>query len=76
MPWCGYWGPTGFWWILPLIGLVSMGFMFFLCVRGGGCMGRMRRMSSCGRSSGERSSRQRELETSSEDVRKTDQQPS
>ncbi len=73
MPWCGYWGTTGFWWVLPLIGLVFMGFMFFLCARGGGCMGCMR---GCGRSSDERSSRQRDLETSKGDVRKADQQPS
>ncbi len=69
MPWCGYWGTTGYWWILPLIGLVFMGFMFFFCMRGGGCMG------GCWRSPGERSSRQREGEASTEDVRRTDRQP-
>lgn len=76
MPWCGTWGTTGFWWVLPLIGLVLMTFLFFLCARGGGFMGRMRGMSRCGRSPAERSSRKRELETSREDVRKTDPQAS
>lgn len=35
MPWCGFWGATGsFWWVLPLIGLIFMGVMFFVCFRG------------------------------------------
>lgn len=40
MPWCGYWGMTGsgYWWVLPLIGLVFMAVMFFACFRGLGCM--------------------------------------
>jgi hypothetical protein len=45
MPWCGYFG-AGYWWVLPLIGLVFMGVMFFLCSRGSGCMGIRRRASS------------------------------
>lgn len=45
MPWCGFWG-AGYWWILPLIGLVFMGIMFFACARGFGCMGMRRRASA------------------------------
>lgn len=42
MPWCGFWGATGaFWWVLPLIALVVMGVMFFVCFRRFGCFGRM-----------------------------------
>ncbi len=52
MPSCGYWGTAagGYWWILPLIGLVFMGVMFFACFRGfgSGCMGRRRRASGEG----------------------------
>jgi hypothetical protein len=48
---------AGFWWVLPLIGLVFMGVMFFVCFRGFGCMGRRRRTS------GELSNLQREVET-------------
>ncbi len=45
MPWCGFWGATGsLWWVLPLIGLVLMGVMFFVCFRGFGCV---RRMGGC-----------------------------
>jgi hypothetical protein len=69
MPWCGYWGMAGFWWILPLTGLVFMGVMFFVCFRGFGCMGRRRRTS------GELSNLQREVETLREDVRKLVRQP-
>jgi uncharacterized membrane protein len=38
MPWCGYWGAPfgGFWWLMPLFGLVFMAFMFFVCFRGFG----------------------------------------
>lgn len=46
MPWCGYGGAAlgGWWWIFPLVGLLFMGVMFFLCFRGFGarCMGRRR----------------------------------
>ena len=45
--WGGYWGPpwAGFGWIFPLIGLLFMGVMVFVCIRmmggvsGFGCMG-------------------------------------
>ncbi len=40
MPWCGIVG-NPFWWILPLIGLVFVAVMFFVCFRGFGCFGRM-----------------------------------
>ncbi len=44
MPWCGIWGTASgsYWWILPLVGLVFMGVMWFACSRGSGCMGRRR----------------------------------
>jgi hypothetical protein len=74
MPWCGYWGTAvgGYWWILPLIGLVFMGVMFFVCFRGFGfgCMGGHRRTSR------ERSDLEREVEKSKEDVRKPVRQTS
>ncbi len=47
MPWCT-WGTAGscYWWLMPLIGLVLMGVMFFVCFRGlCCCMGRRRRTS-------------------------------
>lgn len=36
MPWCGSWGAPlgGWWWVMPLVGLVFMGLMFALCFRG------------------------------------------
>jgi hypothetical protein len=72
MPWCGTWGAAvgGFWWIFPLLGLVFMGLMIFLCFRGFGfaCMGRRR--------PGELSDLQREVENLKEDVRKLSRQPS
>ncbi len=37
MPWCGYWGASGFWWIWPLLGIVFMAVMMFVCFRGFGC---------------------------------------
>ncbi len=72
MPWCGIWGTTGvaYWWILPLIGLVFMSVMFFVCFRGFGCMGGRRRAP------GELSGFQRDLETLKEDVRKLRRDPS
>ncbi len=35
MPWCGFWGTAGsaFWWVPPLIVVVLMGAIFFLCSR-------------------------------------------
>ena len=71
MPWCGYWGTAGsaYWWILPLIGLVVMGIIFFVCSRGFACMGGRRRAS------GEFSDLRREVEGLKEDVRKLAHQP-
>ncbi len=72
MPWCGFWGTTGFgyWWIVPLLGLVFMAVMFFVCFRGFGCMGGRRRTS------GDLSGLQRDLESLKEDVRKLRHDPS
>ncbi len=72
MPWCGYWGTAfgGFWWLLPLLGLVFMGLMYLVCFRGFGCMGGRRRAS------GELSDLHREVESLKEDVRKLLHQPS
>jgi hypothetical protein len=73
MPWCGTWGAAlgGYWWILPLIGLVFMGVLFFVCFRhfGAGCMAGLRR------SPGELSDLQRQVESLKEDVRKLGHQP-
>ncbi len=69
MPWCGYWGTgAAYWWILPLIGLVFMGLMFFVCFRGFGCMGGRR-------TSGDLSGLQRDLERLKEDVRTLQNNP-
>ncbi len=44
MPWCGFWGAAGsaFRWVAPLIVLVLMGVMLFVCSRRFGCTGRRR----------------------------------
>ncbi len=72
MPWCGFWGTTGaaYWWILPLIGLVLMGVMFFVCFRGSGCM------RGWQRTSGDLPGLQRDLESLKDDVRKLRRDPS
>ena len=72
MPWCGYLLTSGggFWWLLPLAGLVVMGLMVFFCFRGFGCMGGRRRTS------GELSDLQRQVESSKQDVRKLQPRPS
>ncbi len=72
MPWCGFWGTTGaaYWWILPLIGLVFVSVMFFVCFRGFGCMGGRRRTP------GEPSGFQRDLEMLKEEVGKLRRNPS
>ena len=71
MPWCGYWGASvgSFWWLLPLIGLVLMGVMFFVCFRGIACKGKRRDTS------GELSDLRREVESLKEDARKLARQP-
>jgi hypothetical protein len=71
MPWCGDWGTAagGFWWLMPLFGILFMGAMFFLCFRGLGCMGRH------WRSSGEPPDPRRDVE-SPKDVRKPLREPS
>ena len=47
MPWCGSWGMAGggLWWLLPLVGLVFMAVMFFVCFRGFARAGRRQRTS-------------------------------
>lgn len=71
MPWCGYWGATtAYWWILPLVGLVFMGVMFFVCFRGFGCMGGRRRAP------GDLSTLRRDVERSKEDVGRLPGNPS
>ena len=71
MPWCGSWGTAagGLWWLLPLIGLVLMGVMFFVCFRGFTRVGR-RQLTS-----GELSDLRQEVESLKEDVRKLARQP-
>ncbi len=71
MPWCGSLGVagTGFWWVVPLIGLVIMALMCFACFRGFGCMGGRRRASR------ELSDVRRELESLREDVRMVSRHP-
>ena len=72
MPWCGYWGTAGgsYWWVLPLVGLVFMGVMFFACFRGLGCMGRRRRIA------GEPSDLRDEVERLKDEVQKLQRNPS
>jgi hypothetical protein len=55
---------TAYWWVLPLIGLVFMGVMFFVCFRGFGCMGGRRRRF------GDDPGLRREVDSLKEDVRK------
>ena len=71
MPWCVCWGTGGgsYWWVLPLIGLLFMGVVFFTCFRGPGCMARRRRTP------GEPSDLRREVETLKDDMRKLQRQP-
>lgn len=71
MPWCGTWGTTdwGLWWLMPLLGLVFMGVMAFLCFRGFGYMSGPR----C--SPGEMSDLKREFESLREEIRKLPRQP-
>ena len=47
MPWCGSWAMAGggLWWLLPLVGLVFMAVMFFVCFRGFARAGRRQRTS-------------------------------
>ena len=69
MPWCGWWGTTTeLWWLLPLLGLLFMAVMAFLCFRGFGCMlfGRRRL--------GGLADLQRDVQSLREDVRKLLQQ--
>ncbi len=72
MPCFGNWGTAagGFWWLVPLVGLVFMAVMAFVCFRGFGCMGRRRHASS------ELSDLRGEVEGLKEEVRKLHRQPS
>ncbi len=77
MPCFGLFGTTavGFWWVLPLVGLLFMALMFFVCFRGFrgagvcGCMGGRRHTS------GELADLQRQVESLKEDVHKAVRQP-
>jgi hypothetical protein len=69
MPWCGWTGTTpALWWLMPLLGLLFMSVMLFLCFRGGGCMPFRRRRS------GERADLERDVQAMKEDIRKLLQQ--
>ncbi len=72
MPCFGSWGTAagGFWWLVPLAGLLFMAVMAFVCFRGFGCMGRRRPTS------GELSDLRGDVESLKEDVRKLQRQPS
>ncbi len=71
--WGGYWGPPwgGFGWMFPLIGLLFMVVMVFVCIRmmggmsGFGCMGR-----HGGHSPGEAEDLRREVRELKEEIRK------
>jgi uncharacterized membrane protein len=64
MPWCGYAGASGFWWIFPLLGIVFMAVMMLLCFRGFGCAPWGRRRP------GHLADLQREVQSLKDDVRK------
>lgn len=72
MPWCGYWGAPlgGFWWLMPLFGLLFMSLMFFACFRGFG-----RWMGRPGRSDADLVELQREVASLRDELRKL-RQPS
>jgi hypothetical protein len=71
--WAGYWGASwgGFWWICPLLALVVMAIMIFVCRRmmggmmGFGCMGGHRAAGP-----GEFADVRRELQELRDEVRK------
>lgn len=71
--WSGYWGPPwgGLGWIFPLIGLLFMVVMLFLCLRmmggmmGGGCMA-----GHGGHSAGNVEDLRREVRELREEIRK------
>jgi hypothetical protein len=57
------------WWLMPLFGLLFMGLMMFLCVRGVGCMP----FRQC--RSGRLAEIERDVQAMKEDIRKLLQQP-
>ncbi len=66
MPWCGTWETSsGLWWLFPLLCLVVMGALAFVCFRAFGCWGRR-----AGRGDREIAELQRELQELREDFRK------
>ncbi len=69
MPWCGLWGTTTeLSWLWPVFGLLFMGLMAFLCLRGCGCMALGRRRP------GELADLRRDVQRLEENVRKLLQQ--
>ncbi len=77
MPCFGFLGTTGvgFWWILPLVGLLFMALMFFVCFRGFRALGGCGCMGGRWRAPGELSDLQHEIDGLKEDVRKLVRQP-
>jgi uncharacterized membrane protein len=69
MPWCGYWGMSGFWWIWPLLGIVLMAVMMFVCFHGFGCIPWGRRRTD------DLADLRRELQSLKDDVGKLLRQP-
>jgi hypothetical protein len=71
--WAGYWGSSwgAFWWICPLIGLVMMAVMMFVCFRMMGGTGSVCWMGGHGRSnSGDFEDVRRELHELKDEARK------
>ncbi len=77
MPCFGLFGTTavGFWWVLPLVGLLLMALMCFVCFRGFRGVGACGWMGGRRDGSGELSDLRREIESLKEDVRKLVRQP-
>ncbi len=70
--WCGYWGAAGggLWWLFPLLGVVVMTVMVFLCFRGFGCMTRR-----TGRGLDDIAELRREIQGLKEEIRTLPQHP-
>ncbi len=76
MPCLGLLGTgVGFWWVLPLVGLLFMALMFFVCFRGFRSVGGWGCMGGRPVTPGELSDVRREIESLKEEVRKLVRQP-